>query len=284
MTQQYHFWAYTLRKPDLKETRAPQCTSPFNYGGRVYVLSSLYIIKLHLCSHMALILRIGNSEAMRKAPDCPASSQGTVPGSICLQRPLTSPLCFLPFPHSCSLLGLGVQGRGQGGRAEWHLWPLALLILSEAAEGRTGASSQLQLTVLLTFWWLSFWGSHHTLVSLQAPRTLNKPRQHFKKQRHHFVDKGIYSQSYDFSGSPVWMWKWDYKEGWAPKNWCFWTLVLDKTLESPLDSREIKPVNPEGNQPRTLNERTYVETEAPILWPPDEKNWLTGKYPDAGKS
>ena len=113
MTQQYHFWAYTLRKPDLKETRAPQCTSPFNYGGRVYVLSSLYIIKLHLCSHMALILRIGNSEAMRKAPDCPASSQGTVLGSICFQRPLTSLLCFLPFPHSCSLLGLGVQGRGK---------------------------------------------------------------------------------------------------------------------------------------------------------------------------
>ena len=79
------------------------------------------------------------------------------------------------------------------------------------------------------------------------------------------------------------MWKLDYKESWVPKNWCFWTVVLEKTLESPLDSREIKPVNPTGNQAWIFIGRTDAEAEAPILWPPDAKNWLTGKDPDAGK-
>ena len=79
------------------------------------------------------------------------------------------------------------------------------------------------------------------------------------------------------------MWELDYKESWAPKNWCFWTVVLEKTLESPLDCKEIKPVNPEGNQTWLFIGRTDAETETPILWPPDAKNWLTGKDPDAGK-
>ena len=102
-----------------------------------------------------------------------------------------------------------------------------------------------------------------------------------KKQRHHVTDKGPYSQSYGFSGSHVWMWELDYKEGWAPNNGCFWTVVLEKTLQSPLDCRKIKPVNPEGNQPWIFIGRTGAE--APILWPPDVKNWLTRKGPDAGK-
>ena len=106
-----------------------------------------------------------------------------------------------------------------------------------------------------------------------------KPRQHIKKQRHHFADKGPSSQSYGFSSSHVWMWELEYKGSWAPKNWCFWTVVLEKTLESPLDSKEIKPVNPKG----IFIGRTDVEAEAQILWPPDVKNWLTGKDPDAGK-
>ena len=90
-------------------------------------------------------------------------------------------------------------------------------------------------------------------------------------------------QSYGFSSSHVWMWELDYKESWAPKNWCFWTVVLEKTLESPLDSKEIQSVHPKGNQSWIFIGRTDVEAEAPILWPPDAKNWLIGKDRDAGK-
>ena len=93
---------------------------------------------------------------------------------------------------------------------------------------------------------------------------IHKPRQDIKKQRHHFDDKGAYHQSYGFSSSHVWMWELDHKEGWAPKNWCLWTVVL-KTLESPLDCKEIKPVNPTGNQPWIFIGRTDNEAEAPIL-------------------
>ena len=110
----------------------------------------------------------------------------------------------------------------------------------------------------------------------------DKPRQCIKKQRHHFANKVPYSQSYSFSNSCVWMWELDHKEGWAPKNWSFWTVVLEKTLESPLDCK-IKPVNPKGNQPWIFIGRTDVEAEAPILWPPDMKSRLTGKDPNARK-
>ena len=79
------------------------------------------------------------------------------------------------------------------------------------------------------------------------------------------------------------MWELDHKESWTPKNWCFWTAVLEKTLESPLDCKEIKPVNPKGNQSWIFIERTDTEAKAPILWPPDAKKWLIGKDPDAGK-
>ena len=106
-------------------------------------------------------------------------------------------------------------------------------------------------------------------------KSYDKPRQH--------TDKGPSSQSYGFSSSHVWMWELDHKESWAPKNWCFWTVVLEKTLESPLDSKGIKPVHPKGNQSWILIGRTDVEAEAPILWPPDVKNWHSGKDPDAGK-
>ena len=80
-------------------------------------------------------------------------------------------------------------------------------------------------------------------------KSYDQPRQYIKKQRHYFADKGLYSQSYGFSSSHVWMWELDHKESWALKNWCLWTVVLAKTLESPLDCKEIKPVNPKGNQP-----------------------------------
>ena len=103
-----------------------------------------------------------------------------------------------------------------------------------------------------------------------------------KKQRHHLADKGPYSQSYSFSSNHVWMWELDHRESWALKNWCFWTVVLEKTLESPLNSK-IKPGHPKGNQSWIFIERTDVEVEAPILWPPVKKNWLTGKDPDDGQ-
>ena len=98
-----------------------------------------------------------------------------------------------------------------------------------------------------------------------------------------FADKRPSSQTYGFSSSHVWMWELAHKEIWAPKNWCFWTVVLEKTLESSLDCKEIKPVHPKGNQSWILIGRTDAEAEAPILWPPAVKNWLIGKDPDAGK-
>ena len=111
----------------------------------------------------------------------------------------------------------------------------------------------------------------------------DQPRQHRKKQRHYFGNKGPSSQGYGFSSSHVWMWELDYKESWVPKNWCFWTVVLEKTLESLLDCREIQPVHPKGDQSWVFIGRTDVEAETPILWPPDAKNWLTRKDSDAGK-
>ena len=109
------------------------------------------------------------------------------------------------------------------------------------------------------------------------------PSQHIQKQRHYFVNKGPSSQSYCFSSSHVWMWELDYKGSWVPKNWCFCTVVLEKTLESPLDCREIQPVHPKRNQSWIFIGRTDAEAETLILWPPDVKNWLIWKDPDAGK-
>ena len=106
----------------------------------------------------------------------------------------------------------------------------------------------------------------------------DKPRQHTIKQIHHFANKDSYSQSYGFSKSHVWTWGLDHKEGWVPKNWCFWTVVL----ENPLDCK-IKPVNPKGNQPWIFIGRNDAEAEAPIFWPPDVNSLLIGKDPDAGK-
>ena len=94
--------------------------------------------------------------------------------------------------------------------------------------------------------------------------------------------KGLYSHSYGFSSSHVWTWELDHNEGWALKNWCFWIVVLEKTLKSPWDWKEIKAVNPKGNQSWIFIGRTDAEAEAPILWPPDLKSWLIGKDPDAG--
>ena len=114
-------------------------------------------------------------------------------------------------------------------------------------------------------------------------KSYDQPRQHIKKQRRYSAYKGPSSQSYGFSNSHVWMWELDHIESWALKNWCFWTVVLEKTLGSPLDHKEIQPVHPMGNQSWIFTERTDAEAETPILWPPDTKNWLTGKDLNARK-
>ena len=125
-------------------------------------------------------------------------------------------------------------------------------------------------------WWLLPWNKK-TLLGRKAMRNLDS----VLKSRHYFAYKGPSSQSYDFSSSHVWMWELDHEKCWMPKNWCFWTVVLE-TLESPLDCKEIKPVKPKGNQSWIFLGRTDAETETPILWTPDAKTWLIRKDPDAG--
>ena len=142
-------------------------------------------------------------------------------------------------------------------------------------------------------WQTLFWGAPKSLQMVTAAMKLkddcsleesyDQPRQHIKKQRHYFANKSLSSQSYGFSSSHVWTWELDYKEGWTPKNWCFWTVVLERTLESPLDFREIQPVHPKGNHSCIFIGKTDAEAETQLLWPPDVKNWLIWKDPDAGK-
>ena len=141
-------------------------------------------------------------------------------------------------------------------------------------------------------WLTLFWGAPKSLQMVIAAMKLKDayslegklwPRQHIKKQKHYFVNKSPSSQGYGFSSSHVLMWELDYKESWVPKNWCFWTVVLEKTLESPLDCKETQPVHPKGNQSWVFIGSTDFEAEIPILWPPHAKSWLFGKDPDAGK-
>ena len=113
-------------------------------------------------------------------------------------------------------------------------------------------------------------------------KSYDQPRQHIKKQRHNFTDKGASSQSYSFSSSHVWIWELSHKESWALKNWCFETVVWEKTLESPLDCKEIQPVHPKGNQSWIVMEGLMLKLKLQ-LWPPDAKSWLIWKDPDAGK-
>ena len=142
-------------------------------------------------------------------------------------------------------------------------------------------------------WQTLFWGgfkittdgdcSHEVKKHLPLGRKATTNIDRVLKIRHHFADKGPYSQSYSFSSSHVWMWELDCKESWGPKDWCFWTVVLEKTLESPLDCKEIKPVNPKGNQPSVFIGRTDAEAETLIIWPPDVKSQLTLKILMLGK-
>ena len=118
---------------------------------------------------------------------------------------------------------------------------------------------------------------------LGKKKNYDQPRQHIKKQRHYFANKGPSSEGYGFSSGHVCMWELDYNESWPLKNWCFWTVVLEKTLESPWDCKEFQPVHPRRDQSWLFIGRTVAEAETPILWPPDVKSWLIWKDPDAGK-
>ena len=122
------------------------------------------------------------------------------------------------------------------------------------------------------------------LRQLLWKKNCDPPIQHIKKQRHYFANKHSSSQSYCFSSSHVWTWELDCTESCVLKNWCFWTVVLNKTVESSLDCKEITPVNPKGNQSWIFIWRTDAEAAIPILWPLDVKNWLLGKDSDAGKA
>ena len=129
-------------------------------------------------------------------------------------------------------------------------------------------------------WWQQPWNQR---MLAAEKKNYGQSRQHMKKQRHYFADKGPSSQSYGFSSGHVWTWELDYKESWEVKNWCFWTVVLGKTLESPLDCKEIQPVHPKGDQSWVFIGRNDAEAEGPTLWLPDAKNWLICKDPDGGK-
>ena len=114
-------------------------------------------------------------------------------------------------------------------------------------------------------------------------KSYDHPKQYIKKQKHYFTNKSPSSQGYCFSTSHVWMWELDYKESWVLNNLCFWTVMLEKTLETPLDCKEIQPVHPKGNQSWIFIGRIDAEAETLNLWPPDAKNWLIWRDPDAGK-
>ena len=112
----------------------------------------------------------------------------------------------------------------------------------------------------------------------------DQPRQHIKKQRHYFANEGLSNQGYGFSNGHVWMWELDCEKSWGLKNWCFWPVMLERTLKSPLDCKEIQPVHPKLNQSWIFIGRTDAEAETPIVWPLHAKNWLIGKDPDVGKN
>ena len=146
------------------------------------------------------------------------------------------------------------------------------------------------------------WKQWLTFISLRSKTTANGDCSHeikkclllgrevitnldraLKRQRHHFANKGLSSQGYGFSSGHVWTWELDYKESWTRKNWRFWTVVLETTLESPLVCKEIQPVHPKGDQSWVFIGRTDVEAETPVLWPLDAKSWPIWVDPDAGK-
>ena len=122
-----------------------------------------------------------------------------------------------------------------------------------------------------------------TMIPVGSEQNISGSMVHIKKQRHYFANIGPSSQGYGFSCGHVWTWELDYKESWAPKNWCFWTVVLEKTLESPLDCKEIQPIHSKGDWSWPFFGRNDAEAETPVLWPLHAKSWLIGKDSDAGR-
>ena len=147
--------------------------------------------------------------------------------------------------------------------------------------GNNGTSGTLSSWVPKSLWTVTAAMKLKDTCSLEE--SYDQPRQHIKKQRHHFATKVHIVQSYGFSRGHVRMWELDHKEGWGPENLCFQTVVLEKTLVSPLNRKEVKPVNPKGNEPWIFMGRTDAEAEAPIFWPPDANSQLIGKDPGARK-
>ena len=176
----------------------------------------------------------------------------------------------------CSLPGSSAHGIFQARILEW------VAIYFPKGSFRPRAWTWVPYTVGRFF---TVWATREALNIniLLGKKAMTNLDSTLKEQRHHFANKGLHSQSYGFSSSHVPTWELDHKEGWAPKNWCFLIIMLEKTLESPLDCKKIKPVNPKGNQPWIFIGRIDAEAEAPILWPPDAKSQFTGKDPDAGK-
>ena len=151
-------------------------------------------------------------------------------------------------------------------------FPLALFVVMLPKAHLTSHSRMSGSRWVITPLWLT--GSWRSVCTVLLCKLY-----YIKKQRYYFADKGPSNQSYSFSSVHVWMWELDHKEGWVLKNWCFWTMVLEKTLESPLDCKEIQPVHPKGNQSWIFIGRTDAEAEAPVLWPSDVKSWLIKKRP-----
>ena len=160
----------------------------------------------------------------------------------------------------------------------WPLSPYRSWVASLRALDLGMLSSNLLGTLNTSNW---IWGGCIKFPDLYSFPWYRSNTKSFHQKN--FTDKGPSSQSYGFSSSHVWMWELDYKESQAPKNWCFWIVVLEKTLKSPLDCKEIQSVHSKGNQSWIIIARADVEAEIPILWPPDVENWLTGKVPDCGK-
>ena len=165
----------------------------------------------------------------------------------------------------------------EGERGEWKSW----LKTQHSKKRRSWQETVTDFIFLGSRIAADLYNSHEIKKCLLLGRKAVTNLDSILKSKHHFADKIPSSQAIVIPY--VRMWELDCKEVWAPKNWCFWTVVLEKTLESPLDSKEIKPVNREGNQLWIFIERTDAEVEAPILWPPDAKSWFIGKDPDAGK-
>ena len=172
-------------------------------------------------------------------------------------------------------LGPGAQGkpRGSGWRGRW--------------EGGSGWGTHVNPWLFYSNVWQNSLQikkkKEKKKMLVPCRKSYDQPRQHIKKQRHYFTNKGPSGQSYGFARSHVCLWELDCEESWAPKNWCFWTVVLEKTLQSPLECKRIKPVNPKGNQSWIFIRRTDAKGDATIFWSPDVKNWFIGKDPDSGK-